>query len=78
MFTQKPEEPGEWLGLPSEPFDRDEPTDLPEAPASDPFGLGLGAASGASSGASIAVPLSPSANGSGSLTSISIPLPEST
>lgn len=73
MFTQKPEEPDEWLGLPSEPFDRDEATDLPERPAVDLFGLGLGATSDASG----AVLAGTGTNGSGTLASVSIPLPDS-
>lgn len=63
MFTQKPEEPEEWAGLPSEPFDREDPTDLPAPPTTDPFGLGLGV--GAGSGG-ISVPIVPGVIGSDS------------
>lgn len=42
MFTQKPDEPTEWAGLPSEPYGRDDATDLLDAPAADPLGLGIG------------------------------------
>ncbi|MDQ4215047.1 hypothetical protein [Microbacterium capsulatum] len=66
MFTQKPEEPTEWAGLPSEPFDRDEATDLPEQPATDPFGLGLG-------GGGVSIPV---VSGAGGSVSIPVPLPE--
>lgn len=43
MFQQKPEEPGEWAGLPSEPFTREEPTDLPEPTSADALGVQPGA-----------------------------------
>ncbi|MGN8026583.1 hypothetical protein [Microbacterium sp. 22242] len=70
MFTQKPEEPTEWAGLPSEPLDRDEATDLPEPPALDPFGLGLG------TGTNVVIPVRPDAIGSGSPVSIPVPPPD--
>lgn len=54
MFTQKPEEPSEWAGLPSEPWDRDEATDLLAPLATDPLGVGLGLGPGVS--VSIQVP----------------------
>ena len=66
MFSQKQEEPEDWAGLPSEPYDRDDSTDLPERLA-DPFGLGLRGAPGAS----VVVPVT----GSGSIASVSIPVP---
>lgn len=56
MFTQRPEEPTEWAGLPSEPLDRDESTDLPEQPAADPFDIGLGAGGG---GIGLPIPATP-------------------
>lgn len=69
MFTQKPEEPGEWAGLPSEPYERDEATDLLERPATDPFGLGLGSAAG---GGGISVPIVPGTIGAGEIGSVAV------
>ncbi|MDR2323686.1 MAG: hypothetical protein LBE60_18815 [Microbacterium sp.] len=54
MFTQKPEEKATWAALPGEPLDRDEATDLPEAPVADPLGLGLGAPTSATT---VAIPM---------------------
>lgn len=48
MFSQKPEEKAAWAPLPSEPLDRDESTDLPEAPVTDPLTLGIGGATNVS------------------------------
>ncbi len=48
MFSQKPEEKAAWAPLPSEPLDRDDATDLPEAPVLDPLALGLDGGTGVS------------------------------
>ncbi len=42
MFMQRPEEPGEWAGLPAEPFGSGETTDLPEVAPVDALGGVLG------------------------------------
>lgn len=42
LFTQRPEEPTEWAGLPSEPISEVSPAELLPEPAPDLPGLGLG------------------------------------
>ncbi|MFB7844290.1 hypothetical protein [Microbacterium sp. NPDC056052] len=56
MFTQKPEEKATWAALPGEPLDRDESTDLPEAPVADLLALGLGVPTAATT---VAIPMPP-------------------
>ncbi|MDQ1216348.1 hypothetical protein [Microbacterium arborescens] len=57
LFTQRPEEPSEWAGLPSEPVRRKSNAELlpDEPPPADPAGDLLGGGGIAS----IAIPLTP-------------------
>ncbi|MBS1907529.1 MAG: hypothetical protein JST33_13380 [Actinobacteria bacterium] len=68
MFTQKPEEKGEWAALPAEPFERDGIELLPDPPVADPLGRGVGTPIGPS----ITISLT---GASESVGSVSIPLP---
>ena len=64
LFMQRPEEPSEWAGLPSEPLRRS-PTEMlvDEPPLADPASMLLGGQSGLSSVVIPAVPSSPGVAG---------------